>query len=360
MIQHIIERKLTLGEEFDRQALLRERTAAPDWSSIASQVGQAEEAGYDALVAMEGPSDAYLQLAIAAQQPSRLQLTTGISLAFVRSPVSTAYTAWDLQRMSGGRFVLGLGSLVRGHIVRRYSMPWSAPAKRMKEYVQVLKACWRNWQYGEALNFEGEFYQVTFMPDVARPTPALTCGNIPLHIAAVGPIMLRTAGEVCDGVRLHDFATRKYIDKIALPNLRQGFERSGRPAEEWDRFELAGGGVILTAADNAGVAALVENYRRQAAFYASTPAYRDIMAVEGWGDIADELHALSRQQKWEEMERLFTDEMVHRIVIAGRHDEIGPLVRERLCGVKRIRLQLPVADESARALTREIIQSIRA
>jgi len=193
------------------------RMSPPDWSALREQVRHADEAGYDTAVAPELNNDPYLMLAIAAQEPSRLELATGVALALTRSPTATAYTAWDLQRMSGGRLVLGLGSQVKGHIERRFSMPFTKPAQRMKEYVQVLRACWKSWQDDTDVEFEGQCYSVTFMPPHMRSRPPQEHPHIPIHLAAVQSRMLQVAGEVCDGVRLHDFATRKYIDDIALP-----------------------------------------------------------------------------------------------------------------------------------------------
>lgn len=359
MNNKIIERTLSLGDVYDEQSLRGFREVAPSWSMLGAQVREAEAAGYDAVVALEGVNDPYLQLAIAAQQPSSVQLATGIALAFTRSPTQTAYTAWDINRMSGGRLVLGLGSQVKGHIERRFSMPWAKPALRMKEYVQVLRACWHTWQTGAPLQFEGEVYKVTLMPEGVRATPPQKRPGIPVHIAAVQGLMLQVAGEVCDGVRLHDFATRNYIDRIAIPNLRQGFEKSGRPVSDWSEFEIAGGGVVLTAADADGVAKLVRNYRKRGAFYASTPAYREIMALEGWGDVADELHQMSRLQKWDEMEALFTEEMVHRIAVVGRYDDIADAIKTRLYGITRVRISLPVGSERERGVAREIIREIK-
>lgn len=336
------------------------RRLPPDWSTLREQVRDADQGGYDAVVAPELINDPYLMIAIAAQEPSHVELVTGIALALNRSPTATAYTAWDLQRMSGGRFVLGLGSQVKGHVERRFSMPFSKPALRMKEYVQVLRACWRSWQEDTDVDFEGECYRVTFMPPHMRSRPPQDHPHIPVQIAAVGPLMLQVAGEVCDGVRLHDFATRKYIDEIALPNLRKGFARSGRPDSEWSRFEISGGGVILTGPDDGTVARQIEAYRRRAALYASTKAYRDVMAGEGWGDVADRLNALVRSHRWGEMTALITEEMVRRIACVGRHDEIADVIADRLAGVNRVRLNLPARSDRERGASREIIQAIKA
>ncbi|MBK6703791.1 MAG: LLM class flavin-dependent oxidoreductase [Caulobacteraceae bacterium] len=211
----------------------------PDWGSIPQQVGDADALGYDTLLSAEIPNDPLFPLVLASQVPSKIALATGIAVALTRSPVAMAYSAWELQRMSGGRFTLGLGSQVKAHITRRFSMPWSAPAERMREYIEVVKACWRTWQTGEPLGYQGEVYQVNLMPP-GMALPPQENPNIPLHLAAVGEHMLAVAGRTCEGVRLHDFASRKYVEEVALPNLRKGFEQSGRPAHEWDAFQLSG------------------------------------------------------------------------------------------------------------------------
>ena len=215
----------------------------PTWSTIRDQVRDADALGYDAILAVETQHDPYLELAIAAQEPSKIELATGIALAFTKSPVATAYTAWDLQRMSGGRLNLGLGSQVKGHVTRRFGMPWSKPAQRMKDYVGAMRACWRTWQTREPFNFQSEHYNLSLMTPNFAPPP-VSNPHIPVLIAAVQERMLQVAGEVCDGVRLHGIVTRKYLDQIAFPNLKKGFDKSGKPAAEWNNFEIGGGGFL--------------------------------------------------------------------------------------------------------------------
>jgi probable F420-dependent oxidoreductase len=223
-----VERGLHLGSPYAPDMQEGGKRPEPTWSTIREQVREADSLGYDTILAVETQHDPYLELAIAAQEPSKIELATGIALAFTKSPVATAYTAWDLQRMSGGRLVLGLGSQVKGHVMRRFGMPWSKPAQRMKDYVGAMRACWRTWQTREPFNFQSEHYNLSLMTPNFAPPQANP--HIPVLIAAVQERMLQVAGEVCDGVRLHGIVTRKYLDQIAFPNLKKGFTKSGRPA----------------------------------------------------------------------------------------------------------------------------------
>ncbi len=354
-----LERRLNFGAAHEAQSrgALGRVLAEPDWRSIPDQVRDAQDLGFDVLLSAEVPGDPYLPLVLASQVPGRITLATGIAIALARSPVSTAYTAWELQRMSGGRFVLGLGSQVRAHVVRRFAMPWSAPAQRMREYVQVVRACWRTWQTGEPLAYRGEVYQVDLMPPVMH-LPPQAHPDIPIQLAAVGEHMLRTAGEVCDGVRLHDFCTRRYIDEVALPNLRKGFERSGRPEAAWRAFEMTGGGMIVTAATEDALRHEMLDLRRRLAFYGSTPAYRAAMDIEGFGEQAERLTALSKLGRWDEMAQVFTDEMASRFAAIGTHDVIAARVRERFAGMSAIHLPMPVRDDAEREVAREIVRAI--
>jgi probable F420-dependent oxidoreductase len=330
----------------------------PVWASIPKQVQDAQALGFNSLVATETPYDPLMTLALASQTPSSLELVTGIAVAFSRSPTAMAYNAWEVQRMSGGRLVLGVGSQVKGHIVRRFAMPWSHPALRMKEFVEVMRACWRTWQTGEPLDFAGEIYQVNLMPSNLSPPP-LENPHIPIHVAAVGELMLETAGEVADGVRLHDFATRRYIEEVAFPQLRKGFERSGKPESAWKNFSIAGGGLIITAKTQDELQAAVQDFRARLGFYASTRAYRQPMDMEGWGDVADQLYQLSVEKRWQDMPKLVTEEMVYRFAAVATHKELADSLKTRFAGISRIRLNLPTQTEYDRAFVREITAALQ-
>src|SRR5690348_1117033 len=330
----------------------------PRWDTIRTQVREAEDLGYDAVVGAETQHDPYLILAVAAMEPAKVELATGIALAFTKSPVATAYTAWDLQRMSGGRLVLGLGSQVKGHVTRRFGMPWSKPAQRMKDYVGAMRACWKTWQSGEPLDFRSEHYNISLMtPNFAPPPQAHP--HIPVLIAAVQPLMLQVAGEVCDGVRLHGIVTRKYLDQIAFPNLKKGFAKSGRPAIEWDNYQIGGGGFLCAAKDKDSLARAVSTMKSTIAFYGSTRSYRSSFEIDGWGDTADQLHKLSVQQKWPEMSKLVTEEMVHAFAATGTYDEIAGVIKKRFAGVNRLSFDMSIKNDHDRGVLKEIVQDLR-
>jgi probable F420-dependent oxidoreductase len=353
-----IERGLNLGAPYTPDMQQPGKRPEPTWSTLRDQVREAEAIGYDTAIAVETQYDPYLMLAIAAQEPAKIELGTGIALAFTKSPVATAYTAWDLQRMSGGRLVLGLGSQVKGHVMRRFGMPWSKPAQRMKDYVGAMRACWHTWQTGEPLNFRSEHYNLSLMTPNFSPPPQAN-PHIPVLIAAVQERMLRVAGEVCDGVRLHGIVTRKYLDQIAFPNLKKGFEKSGKPASEWQNFQIGGGGFIVTAKDKDSLARAVETTKSTIAFYGSTRSYRSSFELDGWGDTAEQLHKLSVQQKWREMAALVTENMVHAFAAVGTYDQIASVMKKRFAGTNRLGFDMPVRNDHDRGVLKEILQDLR-
>ena len=355
-----IERRLNYGSAYELQARggLERVTIQPDWSSIPSQVADAEALGCDALLSAEIPMDPFLPLAIAAQVKSKLTLGTGIAVALSRSPVSVAYTAWELQRMSGGRFMLGLGSQVKAHITRRFSMPWSAPAPRMREYIKLVKACWHSWQSGDKLEFEGESYNVSLMPP-ALMLPPQDNPHIPVQLAAVGEVMLSVAGEVAEGVRLHDFCSASYIRQVAVPSLRKGFEKSGRDEKDWQAFEITGGGMIATAATEDELRREIDDVRKRLAFYASTPAYRVQMDAEGLSEEAEKLTALSKEGKWDQLTDVFTEEMAHKFAAIGTHDQIVDRIRAHFRGVTAFQFPLPIRTDRDRGAFRELLQELK-
>jgi probable F420-dependent oxidoreductase len=352
-----LEKVLNWGVPYQPEMQEAGIKSGPRWDTLRQQVREAGELGYDTVLGVETQHDPFLTLAIAAQEPSKLELGTGIALAFTKSPVATAYIAWDLQAMSGGRFSLGLGSQVKGHVTRRFGMPWSKPAQRMRDYVGAMRACWKNWQSGEPLDFRSEHYNLSLMTPNFSP-PRQEHPHIPVLIAAVQERMLQVAGEVCEGVRLHGIVTRRYLDEIAFPNLKKGFAKSGRPAGEWDRFEISGGGFICTAPDRDALARAVEKTKSTIAFYGSTRSYRSSFELDGWSRQAEELHRLSIQQKWTEMPKLVNEEMVHAFAAVGTHDEIASVMKKRFAGINRIMFEIPVHNEHDRGVLKEIIQEM--
>jgi probable F420-dependent oxidoreductase len=288
-----------------------------------------EAAGYDGVVTQENRHDPFLSLAVAGMATERIELHTGIAIAFARSPMSVANMGWDLAGATGGRFVVGLGPQVRAHNERRFSVPWSPPAPRMREYVQSLRAIWRCWKDGAPLNYEGQHYRFTLMTPNFTPEPIMAPAPA-ITIAAVGPAMLSVAAEECDGVKLHVFATRKYLEQIVMPRLAEGLRKVGR---ERARFEIAGGGFLATGKDDAAVARMFEWVRQRVAFYGSTPAYWPVFEVHGLDDLGRKLNAMTREGKWSEMAREVPDDVVHLFAAVGRHDEIAKVIERRFGGL---------------------------
>jgi len=325
------------------------------WTKAEAAARAAEAMGYDTVMTSEIQHDPFVPLAFAARATRRVELCTAIAVAFPRSPMVVAHTSWDLHVQSGGRFVLGLGSQVRGHNVRRFSVPWSPPVPRLREYVLALHAIWRCWERGEPLSYEGEHYRFTLMtPEFAPPPSGLP--RIPITIAAVGPAMLRMAGRICDGVRLHGFCTRRYLEELALPRVHEGLDRAGRDRA---RFEIWGGGFAACAPDDAGVAEMMDRVRYRVAFYGSTPAYADVLRLHGWDGLHDTLHEMSRTGRWDEMAARVPDEVVHTFAAVGRYDEIAAAVRERFGGlVDGVGIWFP--DGAPEGAEREIVRDVQA
>jgi probable F420-dependent oxidoreductase len=281
-----------------------------------------EGAGYDGAFSYETKRDPFLPLAVAAQTTSALQLGTGIAIAFARTPMLLATLARDLQDLSRGRMTLGLGSQIRPHITKRYSMPWSRPAARMRELVLAIRAIWDAWDGVAPLDFRGEFYTHTLLPPAFDPGPH-EHGRARIHVAAVGPKMVAAAGEVADGLITHPFATRRSLEELVLPAL--GRKRDG--------FEVVVVCMLATGTDGPDLDAAVATVRGQIAFYGSTPAYAPVLELLGHGDLHRKLNALSKEGRWADMDALVPDDVVEAVAIVGRRDEVAPLVLERVDGI---------------------------
>ena len=302
---------------------------ASPWRDVPEAARAAEAAGFDAFAAPEIANDPFVPLAFAAVATERIQLRTAIAVAFPRSPMVVANVAWDLQVNSKGRFVLGLGTQVKGHNERRFSVPWVQPAARLREFVESLRAIWRSWETGAPLAYEGEHYRFTLMtPEFSPPRSGLP--PVPIYIAAVRPAMLRLAGRVCDGVRLHGFCTRRYLEEVVTPSLERGLREQGRARES---FEVCGGGFIATGEDDARVAKAVEGIRYRLAFYGSTRTYLPVFALHGWEDLGAELHRLSREGRWAEMAARVPDDVVREFTVVARYDQLGRAIAERFGGL---------------------------
>jgi len=287
-----------------------------------------EDTGYDVITTLENQHDPFLPLAVAATCTERVELATGIAISFLRSPMSAANLSWDLNEASGGRFVLGLGTQIRAHNEKRFSVPWSAPAPRMREYIAALRAIWRCWKYGERLRYEGEHYRFTLM--IPNFVPEGSGLDLPaVTLAAVGPAMLKLAGEAADGVRLHPFCTRQYLADVVIPRIEAGLLDSPR---ERQHFEISGGGFIATGADDEAVAQAAEWVRYRVAFYGSTPAYWPVLEVHDLGDLGRKLNRMTKEGLWDDIAAEISDDTLRLFAAIGRHDEITAAIAARFGG----------------------------
>jgi probable F420-dependent oxidoreductase len=313
-------------------ALLSAGTDSTGYEGVISAARELEARGYAGVWSSEVDSDPFLPLLLAGQATTRLQVGTAIAVAFARSPMTLATTAYDLQRYTSGRFVLGLGTQVRAHVERRFSMPWSPPVPRMREYVAALRAIWSSWQDGTRLRFEGEHYRHTLMTPMFAPAPH-EWGAPPVYLAAVGPGMTRLAGEVADGLLAHGFTTARYLRERTLPALSEGLAAAGRSRAE---VTVSLPGFVVTGRTDDERAEAAAAVKATIAFYGSTPAYRPVLELHGWEALADDLHALSvsrREDKWTAMRDLVDDEVLGTFAVVGDPDEVGPLARKRFDGL---------------------------
>jgi probable F420-dependent oxidoreductase len=284
-----------------------------------------ERDGYTMITTMENKHDPFLPLAIAAVETEKVELATSIAISFSRSPMVAANLSWDLNEASRGRFVLGLGTQIKAHNERRFSVPWTPPAPRMREYTLSLKAIWKSWKTGEKLNYEGDHYRFTLMPRYFVPE-SQGFRLPPVTLAAVGPAMLRVAGEVADGVRLHPFCTAKYLEETVMPQLKTGMARSGQTREA---FEITGGGFVATGPDDEAVHKLREWVRYRVGFYGSTPAYYPVLEAHDLKDLGLKLNRMTKAGEWDQLADVISDDVLDLFVAAGRHDEIAGIIEKR-------------------------------
>ena len=313
--------------------------------------------GYDGFFTAETQYDPFLPLALASAAEPGLDLGTAIAVAFPRSPMITAMTAWDLARMSRGRFMLGLGTQVRAHIVRRFSSTWDHPVPRLREYILALRAIWRSFQDSSPLSFEGDYYQFSLITPFFNPGP-IPNPDVPVYIAGVGPYLSRLAGELCSGFHVHPFHTVRYLDEVVLPGIESGAAGSGRTLDD---VELATTVFVMTGATDSDVEQAMGPVRQQIAFYASTPSYLPVLEAEGW-DFGGELNAMSKRGLWEEMAALVPDDAVLTVGVAATADRLADAIRERYGDrVQRIGFYTigPTLDAEPEAL-REVIGKLKA
>ncbi len=296
-----------------------------DTANSASTAKDAEAAGYDGAWTAETSHDPFLACLLAAEHTERLEIGTSIAVAFARSPMTTAVTANDLQSFSKGRFVLGLGSQIKPHIEKRFSMPWSHPAPRMREFISAMRAIWDSWHNGTKLDFRGDFYTHTLMTPFFNPGPN-EYGPPKVFLAGVGKLMTEVAGEVCDGFLCHGFTTERYLREVTLPALEQGRAKAGKTL---DGFEIAGPSFVVTGADEEAMVKAADGVRQQIAFYGSTPAYRGVLELHGWGALQDELNVLSKQGKWVEMGTLIDDEILNTFAVVAEPEQVAPELLKR-------------------------------
>ena len=303
-----------------------------------------EAAGYAGGFSFEGRHDPFLPLAVAAQQTERLELMPAIAVAFARSPMTLANLAYDLQLLAQGRFILGLGTQIRPHIERRFSMPWSRPAARMREMVLAIRAIWDSWQNGTRLDFQGEFYTHTLMTPVFTPGPN-PFGMPPIYCAGVGSRMTEAVGEVADGFFVHPFHTQAFVETTTLPALERGRAKSSRTLED---FAISCQLLIVTGDDEQQLAAAKNGARAQLSFYGSTPAYRPVLEALGVGELQSELNRMSKEGRWLEMANRIEDDVLEQIAVVAPRSEIAQRVRDR-CGTwaDRVSLVAPFAPDAA-------------
>lgn len=296
---------------------------------VAELARRAEAMGYSGINTAETSHDSFLPLVIAAEHTERIQIGTSVAIAFPRSPMVIAMIAWDLQRYSKGRFMLGLGTQVKGHNQRRFSVAWSPPAPRIKEYVESLRAIWHSFQTGEPLNYVGEHYSFTLMTPNFNPGP-IEHPHIPVHIAAVNERNAYIAGLVCDGIKLHGFNTMKYTRDVLLPQVEKGLAKSGRSR---DTFEICGGGFLATGPTQSAAEQAAQDVKRQISFYGSTRTYQSVFDHHGWGDTTARLHEMSLQGKWAEMPGVIPDDMLDEFAVVAPYDKVVEAMKARYGGI---------------------------
>ena len=324
------------------------------WSEVAPAAAAAEEAGFDALMTVELGHDPLTPLALAGMATKTIELTPSVVVAFPRSPTALAQQAWDIHANAGGRFVLGLGSQVKGHNERRFGIPWTAPAPRMRDYVMALRAVWQAWETRGRLNFDSQHYKLTLMTPDFSPEPT-GLPMVPVTVAAVGEAMLRVAGQVGDGVRLHPLCSRAYLEQVCMPQMMEGMRRSGRSRLN---FDVHGGGFVCTGPDEATVVAEMEKARRRIGFYGSTRTYLPILALHGLEELSAKLHRMSVEGQWDKMAAEVSDDAVRIFSACGTYDELPKAIETRFGGVAdSVDIHFPAGI--APGLAKELVTDIR-
>ena len=298
----------------------------------------AEAAGFDAIWTAEAGNDGFLPAALIAEHTKRIKMGTSVAIAFPRSPMITASTAWDLAGLSEGRFILGLGTQVKGHIERRYSTKWEAPVPRLREYIQSLRAIFKCWSEGGAkLSFQGKYYNFSLMTPFFAPKPHNF--DIPIYIAGVNEMILRMAGELCDGLHAHPFTSAKYLREFLLPHVEEGLNKAGRARKD---FTISTTPFVIVGRNDEEIQRAKDGVRQQISFYASTRTYQIVLETHGWADVSPKLNEMAAKGDWANMPKLITDEMLDVYAVTGTFENIGEKVRERYDGLlDRVNFYVP-------------------
>jgi probable F420-dependent oxidoreductase len=277
----------------------------------------AEDCGYDGWWAVETQVDPFLACAVAAERTETVEIGTAIAVAFARNPMTVAVAANDLQAVSGGRFLLGLGSQIKPHIERRFSMTWSKPAARMREFILAVRAIWEAWEKRSRLDFQGDFYTHTLMTPFFDPGPN-PHGNPDIYLAAVGPLMTEVAGEVADGIICHGFSTERYVREVTIPALERGRAKAGK---DLDGFKISAPGFVVARESEEERKVAARFVKSQIGFYGSTPAYKAVLEMHGWGELHEELNRLSKEDGWDQMPDLVDDDVLNTFAVIGTPEE---------------------------------------
>ncbi|MFT6580551.1 MAG: putative F420-dependent oxidoreductase [Alphaproteobacteria bacterium] len=315
---------------------------------------EAEEAGFDGIVALENAHGPFPPLTVAAMATKRIQVGTGVAIAFPRSPTIMAHAAWDLNKASNGRFYLGLGSQVKGHNERRYGIEWVPPAPRMRDYIGAVRAVWRAWETEEPIDYHSDHYTLTLTTPNFAPRP-MGLPPIPIAMSAVGPAMLGVAGEVADGVRLHPFSTRRYLEERTLTQIGKGLDRGDR---DRSNIEVISGAFIATGADEEAVMKMKEYVRFRISFYCSTRSYWRVLELHDLVDLGEKLRPLPAEGRWDEMAAMIPDDVVDLFATVGTHETIGKQIEERYAGLADS-LSLFIPTDTAPGPVGEILQDIQ-
>ncbi|MEM7019937.1 MAG: TIGR03617 family F420-dependent LLM class oxidoreductase [Pseudomonadota bacterium] len=325
-----------------------------DWKAIPDHIKYLEDLGYDRAGVAEMAHDPFLPLMIAAEHSSKIELNTGIAVAFGRNPMNLANLGHDVNAYSEGRLTMGLGSQIRAHITKRFSMPWGSPAAQMRELVLAVRAIWANWYDKEPLQFKGEYYTHTLMTPAFSPQDT-QFGKARITLAAVGPLMTEVAAEVADGLIIHPFSNEKYIREVTMPAIERGLAKSGRSRED---LEISYSPFIMSGKDEATQQEMKDAIKGRISFYGSTPAYRNVLAVHGWGELQPQLNAMSKQGQWEEMKGLVTEEMLEVFGIVEEPGNVASALKSRFGDViDRTSADFGFVEDQERA---EMISEIRA